>query len=568
MLINFFKNIVFVVVFLLFSVMGMEQQQFKDNEFKSLQKAFNGIEPFYGIAVTRESGNDYVPLSEEESYFVFCILNHIFGNTVEESKFIQDINNIFIDKAKRFNSLVENELKRRDQEKNTEQANKIIENRLLSEIIDKLNKKLIFKNNNIETKKVDALSVHIMPLINNEEEASKKIIELVVPANLSTDKTQAASIILTELKKVRENKQQRIAQIVLESFSESENYFVTNIKKKLSHNKDLEKFCEEQKHTLIECYREFMKQFEAFPQELKALEESWSLVVFNEMFFSKTMPLCAEDINYIMFDLELFLKINNQAIVNTNFLMEHKEKFTSIDKRNQWLNAEHELYKKLEQNNINNFFHSAYSNIQWQNLFSNIKDSEQIEINMLQNTSFTSWNGEPLIFYKKTSYRDEAETSLKKNGYIYSIGLANDLPGVVENVHQSIQQVLLGNISTEICYDLEIGIRNKFKTYPKTHKIHIFQSNTLPINSKNIDNLPDNGSIIFHVDPEYTEVLVKNNFLCNLNKKEDSELFNKYKIGKFERRNPFFSMKILLNDNLFTFSCWNFQELLQRAANR
>ena len=230
--------------------------------------------------------------------------------------------------------------------------------------------------------------------------------------------------------------------------------------------------------------------------------------------------------------------------------------------RDTVLKEEFNLYQELEKKSLD-FFYAGGSKA-WQEYLEDVRENEG-PLNIFENISYTYWNIGALGYYRKSSYRDEAEKLLKK-GYLYRIGHAKDDQLLAKESNPSIMKVIQKNMSTEICYDLELGVRKAFASYPEELKIHVVPSNVLPVTHRNIDNLPDNGSIIFHVDPEYTELLVRNKFQLDLRDvKHGNELFNKFKHHKFIRKSPFLSLQLMTDNNLYTFSVWRLDEAIRES---
>ena len=114
--------------------------------------------------------------------------------------------------------------------------------------------------------------------------------------------------------------------------------------------------------------------------------------------------------------------------------------------------------------------------------------------------------------YLKSSYRTEADPYLEGRLYVLGRGKDEVLDTIMGRLAEGeVARVLKKYLSTEICYDLEIGVRKKLSSYPPEGKIHIVVSNTLSLAQLGrAENLPDHIPLIIHVDPKDQEILFKN----------------------------------------------------------
>ena len=125
-------------------------------------------------------------------------------------------------------------------------------------------------------------------------------------------------------------------------------------------------------------------------------------------------------------------------------------------------------------------------------------------IGLLNETSSLG-RGKVLTRYKKVGYYSESDRDIS-SGALYDSG-----PGYDEAVGESssLQRVLLRNFTTDICLDLNIGVRqrsanhwiNPLERQPRDSCLHIVQANSIDpfLNSINRSNLPLNRGII-HAD--------------------------------------------------------------------
>jgi hypothetical protein len=143
------------------------------------------------------------------------------------------------------------------------------------------------------------------------------------------------------------------------------------------------------------------------------------------------------------------------------------------------------------------------------------------------------------------------------------------------NEYKQMGKLVNNTIATEICYDLEIGLRNLIRPskYPNNQLIHLIESNTLPINEITEKNLPVKSSFIFHVDPKHTEVFFPNikkdapiqaiNHTIYISKTITKQQLPKEFINILEKGHAVFGMQpttslCLVKDihNMFIFTIW------------
>ncbi|MBY0280731.1 MAG: hypothetical protein K2W94_01065 [Alphaproteobacteria bacterium] len=572
-----------IFVFLIFFLNVLLPQSIQAAEVERLQAAFNGDQPFFGVAVTRDVENnpsDYTPLSQEESYFIFCLLNSLYGKEVREDEFMREIEKIQTEKVRKYSFLREQEKERIRVESLKEVEHKIRTKPFLDKMIPRLNKSAAFKSFFVlEAVHAPVLQkiVEIILLIDNPiklfEEVRKglsgeeladeslrmtaiQICEMLEFLPSSPHKVTQAKKILEEIFTIKNS----IRTLVEESFTENERFLLTSLE---MYQANFPSFFEAQKIKLFQQYKEVLeRQLRGLREQLGGLNKFWSLVVFNEMFFSKTMPLSFEQFFNIKNYFIDFSALNPKAILQANFLKERYVETTAQGKALR-LNVESYYYREMAKK-IPGFFYSSKVG-DWGGYLEKIKQNGKDFLNIFNNINYTYWNRETLNFYEKSSYREEADTLLQKE-HLYTVGMAKNLPLRVSGDASQIQHLIHENMSTEICYDLEMGVRKAFASYPRNLKVHVVPSNTLPITHRNIDNLPDNGSVIFHVDPEYTELLVKNKFQVDVREaKPESELFNKFKHHKFIRKSPLLSFQIMTDNNLYTFSFWLLDQAIKES---
>lgn len=123
-------------------------------------------------------------------------------------------------------------------------------------------------------------------------------------------------------------------------------------------------------------------------------------------------------------------------------------------------------------------------------------------VKRLLNETFCIRNNQELTRYKKSSYFKEADAVLKQRQIFYDHGDNKD--HVVTT--NPLSNFLVENISSQICWDLNLNTRNSNATTPwientANHSIiHIVQSNCIdPASYRNANNLPKD-KLVIHAD--------------------------------------------------------------------
>lgn len=191
----------------------------------------------------------------------------------------------------------------------------------------------------------------------------------------------------------------------------------------------------------------------------------------------------------------------------------------------------------------------------------------RIPLKILENVSRIYIGGNEEAFYNKSSYQMEDDDSLKK-GAFYVFGKGADklkLSGdavVSEYLYDLYFKILKeplmpSFISTEICYDLELGVRHKYSLYPENLGLHVIPSNTLTFrddpSTGNIKNLPSDSNFIFHVDPDESAFY----------KKVPTLVSDKYtlKFHKIENGMCSYIYQFKIDDSTYNIKVWNLTSL-------
>jgi hypothetical protein len=189
----------------------------------------------------------------------------------------------------------------------------------------------------------------------------------------------------------------------------------------------------------------------------------------------------------------------------------------------------------------------------------------------LKNESVVFWNGKPITHYLKSSYMKEADPLLEERLYLLGRGIDEINPEVTSGLHDMVS-IITKYLSTEICYDLEIGVRKKLNSYPPEGKIHIVVSNTLSLAQLgSAENLPDHIPLIIHVDPKDQEILLKNEVQATLYPLSSSDMagdpLHSVRYNQFTKAMPLATFRVNLTpNNVFIFHIWDLQQCLQIAS--
>lgn len=245
--------------------------------------------------------------------------------------------------------------------------------------------------------------------------------------------------------------------------------------------------------------KELLQQFDAITCSCENTEKSWKLCIFNEMFFSKIIPVSQEYITNIINNRAL-LDEDDHTIFHINFLSWGKRPFSSgeISRINAQLSSEQTSHPP----SIKRFFSKTIDLSKYISQISSLPEGSNRDY--LMNMSQVILGKQPICYYKKSSYCSENDTLLQ-SGYIYDVGDGQDHKySELPPEYDRIADVIINNISTEVCYDLCSGVRfnNNWKNEKarSESKLHILVSNWVSLYN-NFFFLPPHGKLIIHVDP-------------------------------------------------------------------
>ena len=244
------------------------------------------------------------------------------------------------------------------------------------------------------------------------------------------------------------------------------------------------------------------------------------------MFFSKIMPVSNGFREAVLDNISTLS--SDKTLIHINFLYDERRKsvFTRNDYNRIWGNLLSKLYPdgRILKIMSPRFFSKVPMESYHDTLFSLMYKYNQ---SYLLNKSDILWNKMSVCYYKKSSYFRESDKSLM-NEFIYDIGDSKDHKYKnLAKIYDSIADVILKNLSTEICFDLCSGVRqennwNNTNNSDDKSKIHVLVSNWVSLYN-NFKFLPPHSSLIVHVDP----ILLNENIFAI---REDLNPIHQYKI--------------------------------------
>lgn len=551
---------------------------------KGFQAIFQKKPSFYGISVSRKTidDKDYPKLKPIECEIVFNALRFILGKSSSLPELLDDCLNTFIKNERGF----------------LEDFEKIYEKKY-----QEINEHTLFELNNldmnvvcqyVQAKKDFSYFFNAEP-IKNALEQSSTIEEMrqKVGDYISSAKKEIAELLLANNKKVYLNKNNELKgdnfeTQLLEYLSDESisNYFLKNVEKNFQST-DLDKFYDltarfQKDPYFLSLRAQKDKNLYLLNQIREKIAGSNYLIIFNEMFFGKAhetknsenyAPLLYKEFTEISSDIQNLSKMVPSAIFHVNFLYFSNQQKTG----KEYKDLVQQSKKKLNPKGVKNYSFLDNSQINW-NIFLN-KIANEKNYDIFQNESLIYSCGRVVGSYQKASYKDEANLLLNSTlgGYGNSLYFFGE--GIDKTLENSDSAKIINNyISTDICYDLEVGVRYELNNYPSDGKIHIFVSNTLPLSTNDTDsitknrfnNLPNHIPLIFHIDPDAQDLFLnppKGDFFLNeyfiQTKKVD--MFQLNKINNVILQTPCFNpIQLGIGDNIFTFKIWDINAALDK----
>ncbi len=481
------------------------------NTAETFETAFKGSSPFYAITVARDTVTEsYALLTPQEERVVFAILTNLLSGDSRE-----------------FLALSENLV--RERERWFLQIKEALQKE--EEALDSL------QIADLTTDKAAASFSHAAVFrdflgLKDDKEVCKNAIRAFISDSIERERKEIVDDFRIRLREGFRVPLGKASTPVFESKSQEMFSFVSSFRERIEKRKhDIAKAgfsCSSQEKTLFEEYESQIgdgdphaffgsifsniEKIARLSQRIHAerVKDNPCLVVFNEMFFSKDRPLSFEEFSAVAGAFGELTRRHANVLVHANFLFEEPRPFKDEADYGTFIGEQARRVDGLSTRTGKQIFESdryrGYGEYAAQ--FSGYRSP----LNILKNQSSVFWRGCPVTCYLKSSYRTEADTHLAA-GKFYELGTGEDevLPAVIGHpAEEEVARILKENISTEICYDLEIGVRKKLDSYPRDGKIHIVVSNTLSLAQLGrAENLPDHIPLIIHVDPKDQEILLR-----------------------------------------------------------
>jgi hypothetical protein len=439
------------------------------SQIEELKDAFEGKRPFYAVTVTRTTPyneqTDYKFLLKHQSYLLFSILENALGG--QDHFFIKQLEKVFSEEMKRYEE--SKLLKLKVSEQISDQESELYK-RLNEEIFEEcINKDTLFDSLN-KNQKIEVF----------EELKKKETNVLILEKEALFVNIQNKNKLKNRLNYIKNNfpiEIEKKISLILYEGSKEKQQFVEYWEKNENHYKDIVG-----KHfSLYEEIIEKIKQYKFYD-----LKNHWGLIVFNEMFFGKSVPIEKGLLDEFV-PIKEFSKINPNKIFHINFLLNDIKKFLNQGEKLKYIDqyrGDKKIFNWDEKEKDYNWYLSQFNN-------------EDLILKTLENISFSFLNGIILTSYNKSSYQMENDDDLK-NRVFYIFGNRQDS---IVSEDSEVSWLLQEHLSTEICYDLECSIRNQFNSYPKKLTIHVVPSNTLPFKERHYLSLPNYGKVVIHADP-------------------------------------------------------------------
>lgn len=539
---------------------------------KAFENSFKGIAPFYGVTVARDTITGvYDPLSQEEERIVFSVLTALFSG---DSREFQALSEKFVVEKERWFVETSAVLAK----KKRELDHGAICASLVSQKVSTLSSIESFR---------DFLS------LKGARDDCKRRLEAFVSDSILNRRGETFDGFKVRLREGFCVSSDKVSTPLFENKSREIFDFITNFNEKIEKRKHDIARTEILKGSVnIDMFERYDAQigdkdprgfFRGILEKIlhisrlseriygEKIRNNPCLVIFNEMLFSKDRPLSFEEFTAKEKALKILTGRHTNILVHVNFLFESSRTFASAADYTAFMAEQGRRVSELSTRTGKQIFESSrYA--EYGEYVVQFSD-HRTPLNILRNQSFVFWNGHPLIHYLKSSYRTEADTQLT-TGKFYELGAGEDEIShsiTATSPEMVVAKVLKENLSTEICYDLEIGVRKKLESYPRGGKIHVVVSNTLSLaQSGRAENLPDHIPLIIHVDPQDQEILLRTESKAILLPETfpavSGDPLHAARINQLTKAMPFSTFRVnLTNNNVFIFHIWDLQNCLQTA---
>ena len=313
-----------------------------------------------------------------------------------------------------------------------------------------------------------------------------------------------AELVFACIKLIAGHKKADVKKTLKENLERISKQHAEHVNKLHQTSKTKEKIAAIRQKKILDKFNETSQKF---PEEhLEQMKKGWKLCIFNEMFFSKRMPLSSKLRGEVLKNISALS--DKKTLVHVNFLYSEqgKDKFTQLE-----FNRIKRNLSPRRQSSGGLFSRFLFENTQ---TYKTIEDHLERYLDRISplvdkknhtyllNKSDILWDKKTVCYYKKSSYFREHDNSLK-NGFVYDVGDGKDHKySKLSEEQNSIANVILKNISSEICFDLASGVRqeNSWRNSDSQSKIHILVSNCI-FSELNHHFLPPSSILIAHVDP-------------------------------------------------------------------
>jgi hypothetical protein len=290
---------------------------------------------------------------------------------------------------------------------------------------------------------------------------------------------------------------------------------------KLKRPKGLDEFFEDYKKVLFNlCSLKTNTKF----------YKSFSIVVFNEMFFGKNIAYRKDDYQKVEEEFILLSKNTSNVIYYVNIL----GIIETTEQTKKEYNTDANVLGGARMGTVLSSDSTAATKKLKENYEKFLKNGGVA----FENATTTFLNGKKLSYYNKATYLDEDNGLLEnKTPYVFGSGKDQLFKETKDDIDA---KCLIKNVSTEICFD-----HGKIQNASESGKIHVLQSNVLTFNPLNIN---PKIKYVIHSDPTHS---VSNSF-HKISEKITLNDSQKQKIG-CAAGTLVYNLGFSLGDSLFSF---------------
>jgi len=279
---------------------------------------------------------------------------------------------------------------------------------------------------------------------------------------------------------------------------------------------------------------------------------SYGLVVFNEMFFGKNTPF---PLGMLEHEIKQLSSEYPTKVLHTNFLVNgvFPDNYREFADFHGFLNQYKGSKGKFEVTNTYTWRDRSYDAY-----FGSFFEMS-FPIRTLENISKTYFCGQEISNYRKSTYKGENDEFLE-SGAFYMFGNGRDEKA--RDTSEATASILLENLATEICYDLNLGVRRQIDSYPPNLKIFDVPSNTLGFTHESMVKLPEShrSKVVFHVDPTEQAVLTSVPTVSTLS--TYNELTQYADLAWQKKQTPLLILQFELENSLYQIKLWDITQHL------